>query len=215
LTDDHDDRLIVPITKSETMKSPDGRAFRWRVVLVGEMSVGKTSLLSQLVDHHFDGNQQPTVGANYQIYVTEIASQKIELQVWDTAGQEQYRSLGPIYYRNAVAALVVYDVTARSTFSAISAWIAAFQNVAGAGATIAIVGNKVDKDGRVVEASEGRDYATEHGFLFFEVSAMTGAGVEPMFDSVTEAIFHGRESGTSGRFAGLSPAADRRCACGL
>jgi small GTP-binding protein len=191
---------------------PEIGALRWRVVLVGDMSVGKTSLLTQLVDHHFDFHQEATVGANYQIYVTEIESQKIELQVWDTAGQERYRSLGPIYYRNALGAVVVYDVTFRASFASVPQWIEAFQNIAGVGATIAIVGNKCDKAQREVTTTDGRDYAAERGFLFFEVSAMTGERVEAMFDAVTEAIFKAREAGTTARLPGPVPAA-RRCMC--
>jgi Ras-related protein Rab-21 len=171
------------------MLSP-GSHFRFRIVLIGDPSVGKTSLLSQLVDHKFSAIQTPTVGANYQIYPTRIDSLDVELQIWDTAGQERFRALGPIYYRYADAAVAVYDVTNHESFDALETWIRGFFEVAGTRAKVAIVGNKSDL-GAISEVtkSEAEEFAERNGFTHFQSSAKTGEGVEIIFESLARTIF--------------------------
>jgi small GTP-binding protein len=162
--------------------------------MLGESAVGKTSILTQLVDRRFDPSQSATIGANYQIYSAEIDDLQVEVQIWDTAGQERFRSLGPIYYRNALGAVVVFDITNRSSFTSIQSWIDAFTSIAGSQATIAIVSNKIDLENlRMVSTTEAQDYARAHGFLAFETSAATGKGVQELFSELTETIVRSRE----------------------
>jgi small GTP-binding protein len=156
-------------------------SFHGRIVVIGDASVGKTSILNRLVDSPFDDQERATIGANYQLWVEQIGETKIELQIWDTAGQEKFRSLGPIYFRNAIGAIVVYDVTNRQSFEDLEEWVTAFSEVAEPGALIAIVGNKSDSDDHVVTPKEAQEWASVQGMEWFQTSAKTGDGVKAMF----------------------------------
>jgi small GTP-binding protein len=171
----------------------DGGAVRCRVVLVGEPSVGKTSILSRLVQHQFHPNQTPTIGASYQIYVVDMNSIKIELQIWDTAGQEKFRALGPIYYRNATGAIAVFDITNRTSFENLGLWIASFTEAAGDGATLAIAGNKADlESAREVTDAKAREFAIGQKAEYYETSASTGQSIEQMFTELAKRIICAR-----------------------
>jgi small GTP-binding protein len=161
-------------------------------VLIGSASVGKTSLLGQFVDHRFDERQASTIGANYQIYSTEFQDLKVDVQIWDTAGQEMYRSLGPIYYRDALAAIAVFDVTNRQSFDDLGEWIDSFKCAAGSKTVVVVVGNKIDQVGqRAVRQEEAEAMAKEHGFLCFHTSAKTGEGVHEVIHTVAQQIVNG------------------------
>jgi small GTP-binding protein len=163
-----------------------GFAVRFRVVLIGDSSVGKTSLLGQLVDRRFDERQVSTIGANYQVYSMELEDLRVEVQIWDTAGQETYRSLGPIYYRNALGAIAVFDVANRASFDHLAEWIEAFRSVTAPGA---VVGNKIDDaSARAVSQDEAEATARDRGFLCFHTSAKTGEGVGEVIEKLAHKI---------------------------
>jgi small GTP-binding protein len=169
-------------------------SYRARVVMLGESAVGKTSILTRLTDHRFDFNQASTIGANYQIYAAEIDGLQVEMQIWDTAGQERFRSLGPIYYRNAVGAIAVFDVTSRPSFEHLSSWIDGFTTIAGNNVTIAIVGNKIDlEDSRKVNWTETKEFAEARGYLAYETSAFSGKGIPELFANLTKNIVDVRQ----------------------
>jgi small GTP-binding protein len=154
---------------------------RYRVVFIGNTRVGKTSILNKLISDTFEEGEKSTIGANFQIRIEEVHGKKIEIQIWDTAGQEQYRSLSPVYYRNASAAILVYDITDRQSFNDLSAWVNEFRGAAEADAIIFIVGNKADlSDGQVPEDA-ARAWADEHGLELMFTSAKTGEGVQQLF----------------------------------
>ena len=160
-------------------------SFQCRIVIIGDTSVGKTSILNQLIEQTFQEYEQSTVGANYQLYVEEIDGKKVEIQIWDTAGQEKFKSLGPIYYRNARGAAVVFDVTNRNTFDDLSEWINAFREVAGTDTAIFIVANQIDRvDARTVDSDEVKKWADSNGYRVFETSAKTGVGVKELFHEI-------------------------------
>jgi small GTP-binding protein len=169
-----------------------------RVVMIGDSAVGKTSILNQLIDHTFQNGTAPTVAANYQVYLDEIDGVTIEVQLWDTAGQEKFRSLGPIYYRNSAGAVLVYDVSNRRSFEDLSDWIVAFTEVAGTTASITIVANKTDipEAEQRVRAQEGRQWATSKGYDFFATSAKTGEGIKELFKQIARNLIRIRLSGT-------------------
>jgi small GTP-binding protein len=173
------------------MSTPLG-PIRARVVITGDSSVGKTSLLSSLLGGAFNPYTEPTVGANWQSYTPAAQQDSVQLQIWDTAGQERYRSLGPLYYRGAVGCVIVYDVTNRCSFESIPTWVTAFQNAAGTEAIILIVGNKCDLEQvRDVTKDEASDWARRNGFPYFEASAKTGENVTLVFDDLAEKVAAG------------------------
>jgi GTPase SAR1 family protein len=105
------------------------------VVAIGDASVGKTSIVDRLMQDFFNPPESPTVGANWQPFLHDVGSDRVELQPY-TAGQEAFRSLEPLYHRNATGAVAVYDVTRRSTFQSLDTWISSVREVAGVDATV-------------------------------------------------------------------------------
>jgi small GTP-binding protein len=196
-----------------TMISPDHSspsAIQARVVVIGDSTVGKTSLLNRLTTDLFDRSESPTIVSTFHIYRRQLDGVFIDLQIWDTAGQEQYRALGPIYYHNANAAIVVYDRSARQTFENLREWVKAFTDVVGDKAVIFVVANKCDLRNQMVETSEAMEWARKRGFLFRETSAFDGRGIEELFEELSAALVRGwagnenesrieRETGVKGR----------------
>jgi small GTP-binding protein len=173
------------------MSAPGTSVFHGRIVAIGDSAVGKTCLISRLMEERFNPREQTTIGANWQLFIHDIGSDRIELQIWDTAGQEMFRSLGPLYYRSAVGAVAVYDVTNRSSLNNLDSWIAAFTATAGTDVTIAIAANKCDlQDARQVTVKEGKDWATARGYFVYETSAKTGQNVPALFRALAEMVLY-------------------------
>jgi Ras-related protein Rab-5C len=164
-----------------------------KLVLLGEAAVGKSSLVLRFVNNDFQENKEPTIGAAFLTQKCNLPSRTIKFEIWDTAGQERFASLAPMYYRNAQAALVVYDLTKPTSLVKAKHWVAELQRQASPGIVIALVGNKLDLtnnaastedeedadgddsgDARKVSTEEAKAYAEEESLLFFETSAKTG-----------------------------------------
>jgi small GTP-binding protein len=164
--------------------------FPMKVVIVGDTQVGKTCLISYLVSNTFKSYSPPTIGAAFQTYSITTSQGPTTLQIWDTAGQEKYRALAPMYYRCADIAILVYDVTRLATFEALQDWCSELAEKGPANLEVVIAGNKTDlAQDRVVETSAARAFAAEHGAKWFaEVSAKTGAGVFALFAKAAEIV---------------------------
>jgi small GTP-binding protein len=188
--------------------------FHARVVVIGDSSVGKTSILNRLVEDTFNEFQLPTIGSNFQLFGEEVDGARVELQIWDTAGQEKFRSLGPIYFRNAVAALAVYDQGSQASFQHLEKWIKDFTDVAGEGATIAIAGNKVDLvDSCEVVYKDAEMWANEQKYLIGQTSALTGYGVRSLFSALAYAIRQNAGPRQESLGKGLSDRDGKKCKC--
>ncbi|EAY10710.1 small GTP-binding protein, putative [Trichomonas vaginalis G3] len=159
-----------------------------RIVLVGDSSVGKTSLLNQLVLHNFNKTEPSTVGANYQLYSYEENDRKIEMQIWDTAGQERFRSLGPIYFRKAAGVVAVFDLTSKNSFVNLQSWIDSFTDVAGTETIIAVAANKCDLPNQEITFSVAEQWAKAHGYIIHPTSALSGEGVQELFKHVASEL---------------------------
>jgi small GTP-binding protein len=158
-----------------------------RVVLIGDSGVGKTSLITRLVSNKFASDEPSTVGAMFVIHEVNVDGFPIKLQIWDTAGQEKFRSLGPIYYRNSKAGIVVFDLTSPKSFSNVDGWINDFCNTAGADAVIFIVGNKIDLE-PVVSLDEAHNWASKKGYRFYTTSSLSGTGINELFNAVGKVL---------------------------
>ncbi|KAK3322565.1 ras family-domain-containing protein [Apodospora peruviana] len=195
-----------------------------KLVLLGEAAVGKSSLVLRFVNNDFQENKEPTIGAAFLTQKCNLPTRTIKFEIWDTAGQERFASLAPMYYRNAQAALVVYDLTKPTSLVKAKHWVAELQRQASPGIVIALVGNKLDLtndgagsgaaesgddsgDARKITTEEAKTYAEEEGLLFFETSAKTGYNVTEVFTAIANAI--PETSLKSARGPGASHAAGR------
>ncbi|MFX1466921.1 MAG: GTP-binding protein [Promethearchaeota archaeon] len=160
----------------------------FKVVVIGDGAVGKTSITVRICHGQFDGEYLMTIGVEFGMKLCMIMGQKIKMQIWDTAGQERFRFLQPAYYSGAHGALVVYDVTRRQSFERIPIWLGYLVGNVGTSIPTIIVGNKCDLDDiRSVDVDEGEHLAkhlSEHyqqDIPFFEASAKTNQNVEEIF----------------------------------
>ena len=161
-----------------------------QVVLLGEGRVGKTSLLLRYVENTFSETQTPTVQATYLSKRVALENGgAATLNVWDTAGQERFHALGPIYYRDADAAVLVYDITDSDSFDRVKSWVKELRQIAGSEISLAVCANKSDLErARKVSQSDGETYAKSIGAAFFSTSAKADKGVAQAFMSVATAL---------------------------
>ncbi|XP_051911645.1 EF-hand calcium-binding domain-containing protein 4B isoform X2 [Hippocampus zosterae] len=156
----------------------------FKVVLVGNSSVGKTSLLRSFCEGRFHPSTTATVGIDFSVKTLTLNNTQIAMQLWDTAGQERYRSITKQFFRKADGVVVMYDVTLGESFKAVRPWLVNVKEAAGEGVQILVLGNKMDMDGdRQVPFKEAEQLAQESKVMFYEVSAYTGK-------NVTESLTH-------------------------
>jgi small GTP-binding protein len=164
----------------------------FKAVLLGEGRVGKTSIGIKYTQGTFDPERPPTVKAGFYSKQVDTSGGVIELNLWDTAGQEEYHAVAPVYYKNAEAALLVYSVDNASSFDKMRTWRQELHQLLGNQVKIFVVGNKIDlANKREVTSDQGVDYANSIGCSHFEVSAKTGEGLEFLFRCVAEALVKG------------------------
>lgn len=162
---------------------------KYKLVFLGEQSVGKTSIITRFLYDAFDRQYQATIGIDFLSKVLPLEDRTVRLQLWDTAGQERFRSLIPSYIRDSSAAIVVYDVSSRASFNNTSHWIESVRNFRGADVVLALVANKSDlSDKREVSVEEGQMKADEIGAIFMEVSAKSGNNVKALFRKIANAM---------------------------
>ena len=162
----------------------DSEEHNFKVVLVGETGVGKTSIISQFIDQVFEEELQTSTGGSFsskEIFFDNGKSLKLE--IWDTAGQERYRSLTKIFYKNSSCAILVYDITKKPTFDELkNYWIGQIKESAPKDIMLAVVGNKEDLlDKEQVDENEARDFAKENNALFFSTSAKNSNAINQLF----------------------------------
>ncbi|XP_076240535.1 ras-related protein RabJ [Calliopsis andreniformis] len=153
-----------------------------KVVALGSQGVGKTSMITRYIEKAFDEHVTPTIGASFFTCKFNVENSRIVLQVWDTAGQERFRSMAPMYYRNASAAMLVFDLTQYNTFAAMKGWVTELRRNVERPMILVVIGNKSDlRNERQVDTEEGRIYATKIGASYHETSALHNEGIENVF----------------------------------
>ncbi|OQO01076.1 GTP-binding protein [Cryoendolithus antarcticus] len=174
---------------------PGGARFaQFKLVLLGESAVGKSSLVLRFVKDQFDGYRESTIGAAFLTQTIALDDQTtVKFEIWDTAGQERYKSLAPMYYRNANCAVVVYDITQAASLDKAKSWVKELQRQANENIIIALAGNKLDlvtesPDKRAVSQADASAYAQEAGLLFFETSAKTAENVKELFLAIARKL---------------------------
>ena len=157
---------------------------KYKLIFLGDQNVGKSAILNRFVNDTFSEEYQSTIGLDFQSKNIQIDNQEIHLLLYDTAGQEKFRSLIPMYTRDANIILLVYDVTSKESFNNLSIWLneGNNSNIKKEEIIYLVVGNKTDLDDRrEVNSDEGENFANENGFIFGEVSAKTGDGFSELF----------------------------------
>ena len=154
---------------------------RHKIIFVGDASVGKTTIISRIMDNPYNEAYEPSIGVDFMSKNIKFRGQNIKLQMWDTAGQEKYKGLIPSYVRNSSIVFVVYDISQKSSFDNIPNWIKFIKSIENT--TLVLCGNKIDLSDRKVTKEEGMALASKEGIAFFEVSAKTNENIKIMFYS--------------------------------
>merc|ERR1711998_710838 len=171
------------------MSATPNKTFQFRLVLLGDSAVGKSSLVLRFVRGQFFEYQESTIGAAFLTQTVALNDTTVKFEIWDTAGQERYHSLAPMYYRGAAAAIVVYDITNRDTFQRAKAWVKELQRQGNPNIVIALAGNKSDLNSkRKVEPDEAESYANDNGIFFIETSAKTATNVNELFVAIARKL---------------------------
>jgi len=161
---------------------------KYKLVFVGDSSVGKTSIISRFMYDHFDTNYDATIGIDFLAKTHTVGDKTVRLQLWDTAGQERFRSLIPSYIRDSSVAVVVYAIDQRESFTAVDKWIEEVRKERENEVMIVLVGNKVDLSTRRVTVREGEVKANDVGALFIETSAKSSYNVAELFDLIARQL---------------------------
>lgn len=171
-------------------------AYLFKYIIIGDTGVGKSCLLLQFTDKRFQPVHDLTIGVEFGARMITIDTKQIKLQIWDTAGQESFRSITRSYYRGAAGALLVYDITRRETFNHLTRWLEEARQNSNANMAIMLIGNKSDLDHRrAVSTKEGEQFAKENGLIFLETSAKTAANVEEAFIQTAAKIYSNIQNG--------------------
>ena len=175
----------------------DQQDYTYKTIVVGDQGVGKTSLIFRLTDGKFKDNYDITIGVDYAQKKLDVKNEHnekrtVKVQIWDTAGQEAFKSITRSYYRDTVGGLLVFDVARRSSFESIKIWLKDIQRLSDISSSdhLILVGNKADKEAyRDVEFKTAKKFADDHGLCYIETSAKTGHMVTHVFEKLAQDIY--------------------------
>ncbi|KAK8948825.1 Ras-related protein RABA5c [Platanthera zijinensis] len=169
----------------------EGEEYLFKVVIIGDSAVGKSNLLSRYARNEFNTNSKATIGVEFQTQSMEIDGKEVKAQIWDTAGQERFRAVTSAYYRGAVGALIVYDISRSSTFDSVQRWLQELSTHSDTTVAKMLVGNKHDlEEIRAVSVEEGKSLAESEGLFFIETSALDSTNVRTAFEIVIKEIYN-------------------------
>lgn len=164
--------------------------YLFKVVLIGDSGVGKSNLLSRFTRNEFSLESKSTIGVEFATRTINVDNKMIKAQIWDTAGQERYRAITSAYYRGAVGALLVYDITRHVTFENVERWLKELKDHTDTNIVVMLVGNKADlRHLRAVPTEDGQSFAERESLYFMETSALESTNVEHAFQQVLTQIY--------------------------
>ncbi|XP_076121481.1 RAB3D, member RAS oncogene family, b isoform X2 [Alosa pseudoharengus] len=182
----NDSRVQQPSQKDAADQNFD---YMFKLLIIGNSSVGKTSFLFRYADDSFTSAFVSTVGIDFKVKTVFRNNKRIKLQIWDTAGQERYRTITTAYYRGAMGFLLMYDITNQDSFSAVQDWATQIKTYSWDNAQVILVGNKCDlEDDRLIPTEDSQRLADELGFQFFEASAKDNINVKQVFERLVDVI---------------------------
>ena len=172
------------------MDSENDYDMMFKLVIIGDSYVGKTNIMTRYLNNEFRDDSKATVGVEFGSKLFNIENHKVKAQIWDTAGQERYKSITNAYYKGALGALVVYDITRKETFNSVDRWISDLQAVADKKISILIIGNKCDlEDQRQISKEQGEEKGKSFNAAFLETSASSGNNVSKAFEMLMKETY--------------------------
>ena len=171
-------------------QNPTGYDMIFKIVLIGDTSVGKTNILSKYLSNEFDPDSKATVGVEFGTRDFKIENNTVKVQIWDTAGQERYRSITNAYYKGAKGSLLVYDITNPKTFENVDKWLSDLKTNAEEKISVVLVGNKTDLESeRKISLEQGKEKAELFKLAFIETSALNGNNIEKAFNELISDVY--------------------------
>ena len=179
--------------KSASKEDEKTKIIEAKIVLLGDVNVGKTSIASRYCKNSFNDHHINTIGGAYQQQKVVLGNgSMVKLHIWDTSGQERFRAMTNLYYRDAQVAILTYDITNESSFSSIEFWIQELKfKVENENMILCLVGNKCDVNSneRKITTQKGKNFAQDNNMIFFETSAKTGEGVKDLFVTIANKVY--------------------------
>lgn len=182
--------------KTNNNSLTENQNYVFKLVLVGDSGVGKSCLMHHFIYNRFKRDTTQTIGVDFSAKSVRLGNQDIKLQIWDTAGQEKFRSVARSYYRGSIGIIILYDITKPESFRHVPTWLTDVKNTARSECSVCVVGNKSDlTDQRVIKYNDGAKYCQENNLLHFECSAYTGENVDEIFITLSRHIINKIENG--------------------
>lgn len=173
------------------MAQNDDYDYLYKIVLVGDSGVGKSNLLTRFTKNEFNFKSSTTIGVEFSTRTVEVQNKKIKAQVWDTAGQERFRAITNAFYRGAVGALLVYDITKHESYMNVEKWLKELREHGDSNMVHMLVGNKSDlKHLRAVPTEEASSFAEKNNLSFIEASALDANNVDTAFENVLKDVYN-------------------------
>ena len=158
------------------------------ILTVGETQVGKTSLILRFIDRVFYYDTKTTIGVDFKVKRISLLNRNILVKIWDSAGQERFKTVTRQYYKNAEGVMLIYDVTSEKSFSMIEEWFTSIIENKRKGAQVIFIGNKTDSVNRVISEEQGKSLAKKYEVQYYETSALSGENVDKVFEELAESI---------------------------
>jgi len=183
-------QILACIMYNNMARAEEEYDYLFKIVLIGDSGVGKSNLLSRFTKNEFNLESKTTIGVEFATKSIISDNKVIKAQIWDTAGQERYRAITNAYYRGAVGALLVYDITKQSTFENVEKWLKELREHAEPHIVVMLVGNKSDlKNLRAVKQEDASAFAEKNRLAFMETSALESSNVELAFQTIITEIY--------------------------
>eukprot|EP01084_Bolivina_argentea_P316378 548385_1 len=163
----------------------------FKIVLVGNNGVGKSNILSRLTVNDFSIDSKPTIGVEFASrFIQTVDGKNVKVQIWDTAGQEKYRAITSVYYRGAVGALLIYDITSKQSFDDLKRWRSELKEHSDENMVVMVLGNKIDLNHkRAVPFMQAKEFCDTHNIKIMEVSALESSNIELAFETLIFSIY--------------------------
>ena len=179
----------APSSNNGSQNKPSNYQYIFKLILIGNSGVGKSCILQRYMKHTFEESYKCTIGVDFLMKSIVINGQTVKLQLWDTAGQEKYKSMVSSYYRGANVALIVFDITNHQSFDSLPMWIENFYKNGPEQKNIILIGNKKDlADLRQVTQQEAEAFSETNNMMYFETSAKEGDNIEYIFNYAAEKL---------------------------